>query len=79
MKEQDAGIQRPCMFEVGNLVLTKGGARCTNGSECKFRHERTIGGYKKFYGGLSKFREEINKFPDIGYNAKVIKAVDALS
>ena len=79
MKEQDAGIQRPCIFEVGHLVLTKGGARCTNGSECKFRHERTIGGYKKFYGGLSKFREEINKFPDIGFNAKVIKAVDALS
>ena len=78
-REKDTGIQKPCVFEVGSLVLKQGGSRCNKGSECKFRHEKDIRGYKKFYGGLSKFRDEMCKYPNTGFNGKVIEAVNALS
>jgi len=77
-RQSDSGT-RPCLFEVGFLVLSKGdGKRCTKGSSCKFIHKRTIKEYISHYNGLRRFKKDMEYYNTGDFGKKIIEAVNAL-
>jgi len=77
-RKGDSGI-KPCLFEVGYLVLSKGeGKRCTKGSSCEFVHKRSIKDYISYYKGLKRFKEDMTYYNTGVFAKKIVEAVNAL-
>jgi hypothetical protein len=71
---------RPCLFEVGYFVLSKGeGKRCTKGSSCEFVHRRNINEYIARYMGLKRFKEDMAYYNTSAFGTKIVEAVNALN